>query len=72
MARRLAGEGFPLVVSNRTAQVATDLADEIGATAVPTPAEAAAGADAVITSLADDAAALLLEPLEHEPREIPG
>lgn len=62
MAKRLAEQGFPLAVYNRSAERARAVAADIGATAVATPAAAAvwvAGGDApgiVITSLADDAA----------------
>jgi 3-hydroxyisobutyrate dehydrogenase-like beta-hydroxyacid dehydrogenase len=54
MATRLAGSGFALRAWNRTRA----RAEELGAAQVcASPREAAAGADIVITSLADDAAA---------------
>jgi len=56
MARTLRGAGFAVVVYNRTTESAQMLADEIGATAVSTAKEAAAAADVLISSLADDAA----------------
>jgi len=57
MARRLAGAGFTVMVNNRTTTVAEDLAEELGCATAATASEAAAWADVVITSLADDAAA---------------
>src|SRR5438270_2498641 len=54
MARRLRQQGFELTLWNRTPERARAL--EAG-TVAATPAEAALGAAAVITSLADDAAA---------------
>lgn len=56
MAERFVAHGVPVVVSNRTADRATALAERIGASVAPTPADAAARADVVITMLADDAA----------------
>jgi len=56
MARRMRQSGFDVVVYNRTSAAAEVLAGEIGAMAVPTAREAAAAADFVISSLADDAA----------------
>jgi 3-hydroxyisobutyrate dehydrogenase-like beta-hydroxyacid dehydrogenase len=53
MARRLAREGFPLRVYNRTAAKAATL-EELGATRVDSPAEAAEGSDVVVTVVADD------------------
>lgn len=52
MAANLARAGLPLLLQNRSEAVATELAAELGATAVATPREAA-GADVVITMLAD-------------------
>jgi 3-hydroxyisobutyrate dehydrogenase/2-hydroxy-3-oxopropionate reductase len=57
MARRLAAAGFPLVINNRTTEVAEELARELDAVAAATPGQAAGQADVVITSLADDVAA---------------
>lgn len=54
MARRLAGQGFELVLYNRTAARARELAAELGARAVASPAEAAAEAGVIITMVADD------------------
>ncbi|HUG47817.1 MAG TPA: NAD(P)-dependent oxidoreductase [Candidatus Limnocylindria bacterium] len=54
MARRLSDVGFSLVLHNRTAQRAQELAAELGARAAPSPAEAAAQADVMITMVADD------------------
>lgn len=56
MARCLARAGLPLVVHNRTRDRAEALAAELGAQVAATPAEAASGADVVLTMLADDAA----------------
>ena len=55
MARRLLTAGFPLTVFNRTPEKAKSLAAE-GATIAGSPREAAAGADFVISMVADDAA----------------
>lgn len=56
MARALARAGFDLCVHNRTPDRAAILATQVGCRVAATPAEAAAGADVVITMLADDAA----------------
>ncbi len=56
MAERLAAEGAAVVVYNRGADRAAALASRIGATVAATPAEAASGADVVISMVADDAA----------------
>src|SRR5688500_2230195 len=56
MVARLRGSGRPVVVFNRTAARAADLAARTGARAVPTAREAAASAGVVLVSLADDAA----------------
>ena len=56
MAERLASQGIPVVVYNRTPDRATALAARIGATVAATPAEAAERADVVISMVADDAA----------------
>jgi 3-hydroxyisobutyrate dehydrogenase-like beta-hydroxyacid dehydrogenase len=58
MARHLVDAGNDLVVWNRTWQTAARFADEYGARAARTPAEAALAADVVISMLADDAALL--------------
>lgn len=50
MARHVAAKST-LTVWNRTAQTAADFATATGATAAPTPAEAATGADVVMTCL---------------------
>ncbi|MFN3960583.1 MAG: NAD(P)-dependent oxidoreductase [Parvularculaceae bacterium] len=55
MARRWRAAGFPLRLCNRTPSKAAALA-EIGAVAAATPAEAAAGADVIISMVADDEA----------------
>jgi 3-hydroxyisobutyrate dehydrogenase len=55
MARRLMGAGFPLAVYNRTRSRAESLGQE-GAAIASTPRQAAAGADVVISLLADDPA----------------
>jgi 3-hydroxyisobutyrate dehydrogenase/2-hydroxy-3-oxopropionate reductase len=60
MARRFAAEGYPLVVYNRTAERARELAEGIGARAAATPAELAAGVDVVITIVSDDDAVTAL------------
>jgi 3-hydroxyisobutyrate dehydrogenase-like beta-hydroxyacid dehydrogenase len=64
MAERLASQGVPVVVYNRTPDRAAALAERIGATVAATPAEAAARADVVISMVADDDAvrALYLGP----------
>jgi 3-hydroxyisobutyrate dehydrogenase-like beta-hydroxyacid dehydrogenase len=56
MARRLAGEGFNVLLYNRTPGRAQELASEIGAQVVASPAEAAASADVIVTMVADDQA----------------
>ena len=56
MAERLVGQGVPVVVYNRSASRASTLCDRIGARHAKTPAEAAAGADLVISMVADDEA----------------
>lgn len=56
MAERLASQGVPVVVYNRTPDPARALADRIGATVAATPSEAASRADVVISMVADDAA----------------
>ncbi|HXJ65592.1 MAG TPA: NAD(P)-dependent oxidoreductase [Actinomycetota bacterium] len=56
MVRRLAGAGFELVVWNRDRTKAEACAELAGAEVAPSAAEAAAGVDVLITSLADDAA----------------
>jgi 3-hydroxyisobutyrate dehydrogenase/2-hydroxy-3-oxopropionate reductase len=60
MAERLAGEGVPAVVYNRTGARAAELAKRIGATLAATPAEAANQADVVISMVADDEAVTAL------------
>lgn len=55
MARRLLGAGYPLAVFNRTAEKAAPLAPE-GARIATTPEGAAAGADIILSMVADDAA----------------
>lgn len=57
IARNIAAAGHPIVLYNRTASVANELATEVGGQVATTPAEAAAAADVTITSLADDDAA---------------
>src|SRR5215212_7491801 len=56
MAKALARAGHEVVVQNRTRDSAVTLAEEIGAHAVTTPAEAAAASEVTITMLADDIA----------------
>ncbi len=56
MVGRLCDAGFDVVVYNRTAAKSAAVADSHGATVSPSPREAVAGADAVLVSLADDAA----------------
>ena len=56
MAGRLTSCGFDVVVYNRSADRARDLAATIGARHAATPAEAVAGAAVAITMLSDDAA----------------
>jgi 3-hydroxyisobutyrate dehydrogenase-like beta-hydroxyacid dehydrogenase len=56
MAERLGGAGVAVVVYNRTAARATDLAARIGAKAAATPREAAEGSDVIVSMVADDAA----------------
>jgi 3-hydroxyisobutyrate dehydrogenase len=52
MAARLAEDGYDLAVYNRTKEKAAEVA-ELGATVVDTPAQAAAGAEVVMISLAN-------------------
>jgi len=56
MARSLVRAGHTLTVYNRTRSRAEDLASEDGARVAGTPAEAAAGAEVVVTMLSDDPA----------------
>lgn len=56
MARRFAGGGHQVVLWNRDAAKAEKVATDIGSEVTKTAAEAAAEADVVVTSLADDAA----------------
>lgn len=56
MAERLASQGVPVIVYNRTRERADALAARIGATVAATAAEAASRADVVISMVADDAA----------------
>jgi 3-hydroxyisobutyrate dehydrogenase-like beta-hydroxyacid dehydrogenase len=56
MVGRLVEVGFDVVVYNRTRSKADDVAERWGATVAATPREAAQAADAVLVSLADDAA----------------
>ena len=51
MAKRVAGAGFPLAVWNRTDARAREFAAETGARRATSPADAARGADVVITCL---------------------
>ena len=64
MAERLASQGVPVVVYNRTSEPAAALAQRIGAVVATSPAKAAALADVVISMVADDTAvrALYLDP----------
>ena len=55
MARRLLGAGFPLTVYNRTADKAAPLVAD-GAHLATSPSAAAAGADFVVSMVADDSA----------------
>jgi len=55
MARRLLGAGFPLAVYNRSPEKAAALVAD-GARLAASPREAAAGADIVVSMVADDAA----------------
>lgn len=63
MARNLVTAGYEVVVWNRTAMADTALADH-GLASAPTPAQAAARCDTVITMVADDAA---LNAVTHGP-----
>ena len=54
MARRLAGQGFQLVLYNRTPERARSLASELSAEVALSPAAAAGWADVMITMVADD------------------
>jgi 3-hydroxyisobutyrate dehydrogenase-like beta-hydroxyacid dehydrogenase len=54
MAERLASQGVAVVVYNRSADRATDLAGRIGASTAASPAAAAATADVIISMVADD------------------
>ena len=55
MATRIAGAGHELTLWNRTAERAAQLASQIGATHASTPADAARGADVVITCFSTSA-----------------
>lgn len=57
MAARIAAAGFPLVVHNRTRVKAEAVAEQHGCEVADSPREAVAGADVVLVSLPDDAAA---------------
>jgi 3-hydroxyisobutyrate dehydrogenase len=59
MARRLLGAGFPLTVFNRNREKAAPFAAE-GGTIAGSPREAAAGAEIIISMVADDAASRAL------------
>lgn len=56
MATRIGGAGFDMVLWNRDAAKAELLAETLGARVAGSAADAAAGVDVVLTSLADDAA----------------
>jgi 3-hydroxyisobutyrate dehydrogenase-like beta-hydroxyacid dehydrogenase len=56
MTGRLCDAGLDVVVFNRTRSKATDAAERFDASVASTPREAVSGADAVLVSLADDAA----------------
>ena len=56
MAERLSGRDVAVVVYNRSPDRARELAERIGARIAATPAEAARGADIVISMVADDEA----------------
>lgn len=56
MAGTLSRAGFPVIVWNRTKQTAVSVADLIGGSVAASPRAAAAAADIVLTSLADDRA----------------
>jgi 3-hydroxyisobutyrate dehydrogenase-like beta-hydroxyacid dehydrogenase len=58
IAVRIAGGGFPLSVWNRSPGPAEAVAEDTGARAAATPAEAARGADVVVTMLTDGPAVL--------------
>ena len=60
MAERLCLSGLTVTLYNRTPERASELASQIGAGTATTPAEAAAGADVVISMVADDAAVAAL------------
>ncbi|RDC74017.1 NAD(P)-dependent oxidoreductase [Rhodovulum sp. 12E13] len=64
MARNLARAGHDLVLWNRTRDKAAALGAQIGAGVVDTPRAAAAGAEAVVTMLADDPSS---EAVHHGP-----
>jgi 3-hydroxyisobutyrate dehydrogenase-like beta-hydroxyacid dehydrogenase len=56
MARRIAAAGHDLTLYNRTTATAQSLADDIEAAVAATAREAAASAEVIVVSLADDAA----------------
>ncbi len=64
MARRLLGAGFPLTVYNRSRERASPLA-ALGAHVAASPREAAAGADVVLSMVADDSASRAVWLGEH-------
>src|SRR5438034_4934049 len=56
MAERLSSRDVAVIVYNRSPDRARELAERVGARVADTPAEAAAGADVVISMVADDEA----------------
>lgn len=54
MARRLAAQGFAVIVYNRTAARAEELAAELGAQVASSAADAAGRSDVIVTMVADD------------------
>ena len=58
MARRFAGAGYPLILWNRDRSKAESVAADTGAPIADSAAAASAGADVIITSLADDDAVI--------------
>jgi 3-hydroxyisobutyrate dehydrogenase/2-hydroxy-3-oxopropionate reductase len=56
MAANIARAGFPLMIYNRTATKAKELAREVGATSAASPSALASGCDVVVTMLSDDSA----------------
>ncbi|MEE8600094.1 NAD(P)-dependent oxidoreductase [Euzebya tangerina] len=65
MARNAAAAGHDVRVWTRNQQRLPDVAEAVGATAIPSPADAASGAEVVIVMVSDDAASRAVWTGEH-------